>query len=144
MTRRYDRLIRSGRTGVYTAPGVIGPLRARVRRAGIAWYDLDLAAARDRGGFFQQCAAALELPSYFGKNWDAFNDSLLDLAASGAPGAVVHWRRGAQLAKRAPDVVAGALEVLRSASGYWAGSGRVFLVVVERGSAPGAGLPPLR
>ena len=141
---KYDSIIRSGRAGVYAAPGVIGPLRAGAKRAGIAWYDLDLDGVRGRDAFLRQCAAVFSLPGYFGKNWDALHECLLELAASGAPGAVVHWRRGAQLARHAPDTVNTGLEILREAARYWASSGRVFLVVVDRDSAPGAGLPPLR
>ena len=37
-----------------------------------------------------------------------------------------------------------ALEILQDAAIYWGGSGRVFLVVVDRDSAPGVDLPPLR
>ncbi|MNC91258.1 hypothetical protein D3C83_74880 [compost metagenome] len=69
---------------------------------------------------------------------------MLDLAGSGTPGAVVHWRRGAGLAKRVPDAVNTALEILQEAAGYWAGTGRVFLVVADRDSVPGLDLPPLR
>ena len=141
---KYDKIIRSGRAGIYAAPRVIGPLRAAARRAGIAWHDLDLDGVRDRDAFFRRCARAFALPGYFGNNWDALHESMLDLAGSGTPGAVVHWRRGAGLAKRVPDAVNTALEILQEAAGYWAGTGRVFLVVADRDSVPGLDLPPLR
>ena len=144
MTGKYDNLILSGRAGIYAAPRVIGPLRAASRRAGIVWYDLDLAGVRDRDAFFQRCAGAFALPGYFGNNWDALHECLLELAGSGVPGAVVHWRRGSGLAKRVPDVVRTALEILKEAARYWDASGRAFLVAVERESAPGLDLPPLR
>ena len=141
---KYDKLIRSGGAGVFAAPRVLGPLRAAARRAGIAWHDLDLDGVRDRDAFLRRCGHAFALPGYFGNNWDALHECLLDAAGSGAPGAVVHWRRGAGLAKRAPDAVYTALEILQEAAGYWASSGRAYLVVVDRDSAPGLDLPPLR
>jgi RNAse (barnase) inhibitor barstar len=141
---KYDKLIRSGRSGVYAAPRLIGPLRAASRRAGIPWHDLDLAGVRDRGGFLERCAQVLELPPYFGNNWDALHECLLDAAGRGAPGAIVHWRRGAELAKRAPETVDTALEIFTETAMYWGGSGRVFLVVLDRDCAPGRNLPPLR
>jgi len=144
VTGKYEKLILSGRAGVYAAPRVIGPLRAASRRAGIVWYDLDLAGARDRDAFFRRCAGAFALPGYFGNNWDALHECLLELAGSGVPGAIVHWRRGTALAKRVPDAVRTALEILQEAARYWDASGRVFLVAVERESAPGLDLPPLR
>ena len=86
----------------------------------------------------------MQLPSYYGQNWDALNECLLDLAGTGSPGAVVHWRRGAALAKRAPDAVKTALELFRESALYWTSTGRVFLVVVDRDGAPGLDLPSLR
>jgi RNAse (barnase) inhibitor barstar len=122
----------------------MGPLRAAAKRAGIAWLDLDLAGAADRDAFFQRCAAVFSLPDYFGRNWDALHECMLDFAGGGVPGAIVHWRRGTQLARRAPEAVTMALEVLEDAAVYWRASGRIFLVVVERDSAPGLALRPLR
>jgi hypothetical protein len=144
MRTRYDKIIRSGRAGVYAAPRLVGPLRAAAKRAGIAWYDLDLDGVRDRDGFLRRCAEVFELPDYFGRNWDALHECLRDLAGGGAPGAVVHWRRGADLAKRAPEAVKTALEILLDAAIGWGGSGRVFLVVVDRDSVTGRKLSPLR
>lgn len=141
---RTDRIIRSGLSGVYAAPRLMGPLRAAAKRAGIAWLDLDLAGVADRDAFFQRCAAVFSLPDYFGRNWDALHECMLDFAGGGVPGAIVHWRRGTELARRAPEAVTTALEILEDAAAYWRASGRIFLVVVERDSAPGLALRPLR
>lgn len=141
---KYDRLIRAGRSGVYSAPRLLGPLRAAAKRAGVAWLDLDLSGVAERDAFFRRCAAVFSLPDYFGRNWDALHECMLDFAGRGVPGAVVHWRRGTELARRAPEAVARALEILQDAASYWRKSGRVFLVIVDRDSAPGAGLRPLR
>ena len=144
MRTRYDKLIQSGRSGVFAAPRVIGPLRAAAKRAGIVWLDLDLAGVRDRNAFLRRCVEVFPLPGYFGGNWDALHECMLDFAGGGVPGAIVHWRRGTQLARRAPEAVTMALEVLEDAAVYWRASGRIFLVVVERDSAPGLALRPLR
>jgi barstar (barnase inhibitor) len=141
---KYDRIIQSGRAGIFAAPRLIGPLRAAAKRAGIAWHDLDLAGVSDRGAFLRRCAGIFSLPGYFGNNWDALHECLLDLAGSGAPGAVVHWRRGAALAQRSPESVTTALEILQDAAMYWGSSGRAFVVVVDRDSAAAVDLPPLR
>ena len=141
---RYDKIIRSGRSGVYAAPRVIGPLRAAAKRAGVACLDLDLAGVHDRDAFLRRCAEVFPLPDYFGSNWDALHECMLDFAGSGAPGVVVHWRRGQELARGAPDAVKTALEILREAAMYWSSTGRVFLVVVDRDSTRGQDLPPLR
>jgi RNAse (barnase) inhibitor barstar len=141
---KYDKIIRGGRSGVYAAPRLIGPLRAAAKRAGIAWLDLDLAGVADRDAFFRRCAAVFSLPDYFGRNWDALHECMLDFAGRGVPGAIVHWRRGTELSRRAPEAVTTALEILEDAAAYWSGSGRMFLVVVDRDSARGHALRPLR
>jgi RNAse (barnase) inhibitor barstar len=141
---RYDKILRTRPAGIYAAPRLIGPLRAAAKSVGIAWLDLDLAGVASRDAFLQRCAEVFSLPDHFGRNWDALHECMLDFAGTGSPGAVVHWRRGAELARRAPDAVTTALEILGDAARYWSGSGRIFIVVVDRDSAPGMALSPLR
>lgn len=141
---RYDRIIRSGRSGVYAAPQLTGPLRAAAARAGLTWFDLDLTGVADRDAFLRRCAVVFSLPGYFGRNWDALHECLLDVAGRGEPGAIVHWRHGAEFARHAPDAVTTAFEVLKGAAAYWGSGRRTFLVVVDRDSARGRALRPLR
>jgi RNAse (barnase) inhibitor barstar len=144
MSKRYDTILRGGRSGVYAAPRLVGALRAAAKRAGIAWYELDLKGAADREALLQRCAAVFSLPPYFGGNWDALHECLLDFAGRGTPGAIVHWRRGTELARRAPDAVTTAFRVLKDVAAYWGVGGRTFLVVVDRDGARGRALRPLR
>jgi hypothetical protein len=141
---KYDKILRSGRSGLYAAPRLLGPLRAAARRAGIAWHDLDLDGARDRDAFLQRCAGAFRLPGYFGGNWDALHECLRDAAGEGTPGAIVHWRNGAMLAHDSPATARTALEILQDAAIYWGSTGRTFAVIVDRDSAAGLDLPALR
>lgn len=141
---KFERIIRGGRSGVYAAPRLVGPLRAAAERSGIAWLDLDLAGVADRDAFLRRCGEAFSLPGYFGHNWDALHECLLDIAGRGTPGAIVHWRRGTELARRAPDAVTTAFRILQDAAAYWSAGGRTFVVVVDRDSARGRALPPLR
>ncbi|MFZ3571777.1 barstar family protein [Streptomyces sp. BH097] len=39
---------------------------------------LDLDGVTDKAGFMDRCADALELPTWFGRNWDALADALSD------------------------------------------------------------------
>ena len=110
---RYDKLFQSLPSGIYAAPRLAGPLRAAARGAGIAWYDLDLKGITDRQALLRRLAEVFQLPAHFGKNWDALHECLRDLAGGGTPGAIVHWRRGPELARRSPEVLATALEIDR-------------------------------
>ncbi|MFJ7988011.1 barstar family protein [Streptomyces sp. NPDC096351] len=40
---------------------------------------LDLTGVTDKAGLMDRCAAALALPDWFGRNWDALADCLTDL-----------------------------------------------------------------
>ncbi|MFF0429871.1 barstar family protein [Streptomyces sp. NPDC004520] len=40
---------------------------------------LDLAGVTDKAALMDRCAAALALPDWFGRNWDALADCLTDL-----------------------------------------------------------------
>ncbi|MFE9451479.1 barstar family protein [Streptomyces sp. NPDC006739] len=41
---------------------------------------LDLDGVTDKAGLMARCVRALELPEWFGRNWDALADSLSDLS----------------------------------------------------------------
>jgi RNAse (barnase) inhibitor barstar len=141
---RYDKLFQSLPSGVYAAPRLLGPLRAAAKRAGIACYDLDLKGVASREALLRRFKDALSLPAYFGSNWDALHECMLEVGGGRVPGAIVHWRRGAELMRRAPETVVTALDVIQEASRYWRSSGRVFIAVVDRDSARGIALRPLR
>lgn len=141
---RYDRLFQSLPSGVYAAPALVGPLRAAAKGAGIVWYDFDLKDVAGREDLLRRAAEVFSLPGYFGSNWDALHECLVELASGGTAGVIVHWRRGSELVRRAPEAVATALEILDDAARYWRSTGRIFIVAVDRGSAPARALRPLR
>ncbi|MER7497312.1 hypothetical protein OQI_37145 [Streptomyces pharetrae CZA14] len=62
---------------------------------------VDLAGVTDKAGLMDRCARALDLPEWFGRNWDALADSLGDHTL---------WPEGA--------VEAGLLIVVRHWQGY--------------------------
>ena len=50
---------------------------------------LDLDGVTDKAGLMDRCARDLELPDWFGRNWDALADSLTDLRALPESGALL-------------------------------------------------------
>ncbi|MEU2613696.1 barstar family protein, partial [Micromonospora sp. NPDC007271] len=81
--------------------------------AGVA---LDGAAARTRAGLFDALAAALTLPDYFGRNWDALADVLADRLDAG-PLTLVVSDAGELLAEEPPGQLATLFAVLDTAAG---------------------------
>lgn len=72
---------------------------------------IDGHACRTRAAFFEEVARVLAFPSYFGRNWDALNDSLRDsLRAAGAITLIVA-RAEELLAAEPPDTLATLLAI---------------------------------
>ncbi|TPQ15994.1 barstar family protein [Streptomyces sporangiiformans] len=80
---------------------------------------LDLAGVVDKAGFMERCVRALDLPDWFGRNWDALADSLTDLSvwpeAAAGRGLLVVVTGWQTYAKARPDEWETAREVLSEA-----------------------------
>ena len=70
----------SKRAGVYRSAIGSDEIVAAAKTAGLQVYKIDLAKARGKLGLFDALSKALKFPAHFGKNWDALNDCLTDLA----------------------------------------------------------------
>ncbi len=81
---------------------------------------LDLDTVTDKAGLMDRCARALELPDWFGRNWDALADSLGDHTVwpEGAveKGLLIVVRNWQPYAKARPDEWETAREVFAEAA----------------------------
>lgn len=76
--------------------------------------------SRTAPDFFTEIAAALEFPSYFGRNWNAFNDCILDLSWLRGSAYVLLFADADQLLDEAhPDNLAAFAELLQGAHNAW-------------------------
>lgn len=89
------------------------------------WRVVELATEEADGkeGFLEACADAFALPDWFGMNWDALEECLRDLDLTGVSGVLVVWTGWEELAEGAPETVATAVDVLRSAVRSWVDDG---------------------
>lgn len=119
-----------GLTGIFDGtvpPGVyrtssVGP-EALLQAQAESWYGavLDLGGVASRTGFLDSCATGLELPDWFGRNWDALTDCLTDLSWLGTPrGYLVLASGWAEFEQAAPSDADTAAEILGAAVGFWA------------------------
>ena len=69
--------------------------------------------------FFDETAAALQFPYYFGENWDALHDCLADLSWLQAESVVVCFADADQLLAKAPGELKRLADVLQSAAKEW-------------------------
>jgi RNAse (barnase) inhibitor barstar len=73
-----------------------------------------------REAFFDESAAALQFPYYFGENWDSFNDCVTDLAWLRADAVVVCVTDANRLLEAAPaEQLEKFVAVMDSAIGRW-------------------------
>jgi RNAse (barnase) inhibitor barstar len=75
--------------------------------------------ARTAPAFFDEAAAALQFPYYFGENWDAFHDCLTDLAWLPASAVVVCLTEAVHVLENAPADASKFARVVETAVNYW-------------------------
>jgi RNAse (barnase) inhibitor barstar len=127
-----DVLAGGVQSGVYKWPTAdVAELRGAVEEAGWRFVRLDTSTVLDKTGFLDRAAEAFGFPDYFGRNWDAFADSLGDIDDN--PGTVVVWDGWREFASRDEASFDVALEVLRERA-VSSDDGR--LVVLMRGDGP--------
>ncbi|NGO73634.1 barstar family protein [Streptomyces boncukensis] len=106
--------------GVYRLPSV-GP-DALMQADAAGWVDavVDLAGATGKEDFMDRCVAGLELPGYFGRNWDALADLLTDLSWWGeGRGYLVLMTSWTDFEAAVPREADAAAEVFTAAVGFW-------------------------
>ncbi|MFF2851249.1 barstar family protein [Streptomyces sp. NPDC058001] len=120
-----------------------GPtLTQALRASGWTTTRLDLRGVADKAAFMERCARALDLPDWFGRNWDALADCLTDLSwAPPAQGRVLLVTGWQTYAGTRPDEWGTAQEVFADAVTYWRGrdTGMEILLTIGDGGSDDAG-----
>ncbi|BAU10827.1 barnase inhibitor [Leptolyngbya sp. NIES-3755] len=83
-----------------------------------------------REDFLRESAEAMNFPTYFGKNWDAFDECIRDLSWVSAQKYILIYDRPDIFAKSQPDQWQIAQDILQSASQHWQESGKLMEVWV--------------
>jgi len=97
---------------------------------------VDLSGCADKAEFLARVADALGFPTWFGGNWDAFFDCLIDLArARRARGCVIVLRHAGELQATSPEAFDTARSILADAAKVWSDRGVALRVFVETGTA---------
>ena len=73
----------------------------------------------------------MHFPAYFGRNWDAFYDCLLDVAHGDNEGTLLVLREASGFARAEPEEFAAAVDTLADAADFWRGKSKAFLSIVE-------------
>ncbi|GAA1744161.1 barstar family protein [Luedemannella helvata] len=102
-------------------------MAAEVGAAGWTVRRLPEAGVRDGVAFLAACGRALDFPHWYGQNWDALGDCLVDLSWLPGPGTALLWTDSAALAEADPAAWRTALDVFASSAITRAGLGRAPL-----------------
>ncbi|MDT3399223.1 barstar family protein [Streptomyces sp. B1866] len=101
--------------------------------------DLHLTGVSDKAGLLAACARDLQLPDWFGRNWDALADCLTDLSWWGRPGSYLLRVRGwEEFRTAAPEAAATAAGIFAEAEAYWGGSDTPMTVRYDPETPDGA------
>ena len=119
--------------GVYSwaSQAPLADVRRKVESAAWRFVHLDTTGVDDKTGFLDEAAAAFGFPGWFGRNWDAFADSLGDVRAE--RGTLVLWDGSGHFAAGNEEQFAVALEILRDRSESTLGGAFGVLVRGEPG-----------
>ncbi|MBC8006448.1 MAG: barstar family protein [Prolixibacteraceae bacterium] len=132
MRTDFFKLMESGTGGVFRCHAPL-PDAALESAAGkkLGVVAVGLRAARDKNSFLNALAKALQFPDYFGHNWDAFYDCLLDLQHGDGAGMLLLLRDASGFARAEPEEFAAAVDTLADAAYYWKGQNKALVAVVE-------------
>lgn len=117
---------REPRVHRWSSPLDAAQVQREVEAAGWRFVHLDTATIEDKAGFLDEAANAFDFPSYFGRNWDAFADSLSDVRAE--TGTLVLWEGWSAFAETDEEQFAVALDILRERAESRVGGSFVVLM----------------
>lgn len=93
--------------------------------------DISLQGATDKAELMERLAAGLQIPSWFGGNWDGLADVLRDLSwLPAASGYLICLRHASGLRVAEPNEFDTLLDVLNEAAFLWADDGKPFWAIL--------------
>lgn len=104
----------------------------RVEKAGWRCFVIDGDTIQNKRSFIETSSRALNFPTWSGKNWDAFYDSLTSLSQSPADGYVVLYENFANFATDQAQEWQMALEILQDAVRFWQQHNKPMIVLLRK------------
>ncbi len=133
----------SKRSGVFRTAIDSDEIVAAAKTAGLQVFKIDLAKARGKSGLFDAFSKPLKFPKHFGKNWDALNDCLTDLAWLDGTGWVLILTNCKPFVAKYQADFDLALELLEGVAASWQEDGKPFWLFIPDQSGWSADLPEI-
>ncbi|GAA6623321.1 barstar family protein [Scytonema sp. NUACC26] len=102
-----------------TRKQVIDKIIEELAEQGIQVFYLNGREISSKETFLRKAAEAMQFPTYFGGNWDAFDECITDLTWFPAKSYVLLYERPDIFAQAEPTEWQIAVDILRSAEEYW-------------------------
>ena len=108
-------------TGLYrvTTAVNIDELSALCKEYWFQFFHIDGNEVKTKAEFFQASAQMMNLPDYFGDNWDAFSDCINDLSWLSADGYILLYTQPDHFAHSDPSEWSIALDIFQEAVESW-------------------------
>lgn len=137
-----ETILESNKGGIWFVPTAeVRGIAAAAKKAGFAYFHIDGKSITRKEQFLNHVATALHFPKSFGHNWDAFEESLLDLE-SDADGYVILYEHIDGLLAAHPDQFETLVEIFRDAVTSWKEDGTPMAVLLS-GTKPPKGVSKL-
>ncbi|MCF8199818.1 MAG: barstar family protein [Sulfuritalea sp.] len=134
----------ASRAGVYHLPhGTINSLLTGAAAAACLVLRVDLATARDKEQMLAAIAHALRVPEWFGHNWDALIDCLLDMGWLPATGYVIILEHCDGIHGRAESDFVNLMQIFQEAANNWREDDVPFWCLVDMQADGIAWLPTI-
>jgi hypothetical protein len=119
--------------GIYRLPlhQPAASLRGAIEQVGWRVFYLDGQAIHDKASFLTAAASAMSFPPYFGRNWDAFEECVTDLAWAPAPGYAVLYDHAVNLVTYDPAAWSTIYAIFQSAVETWSARYTPFYLLVR-------------
>ena len=131
--RNWNKLFKSSMySGIYGLDGdedikVIEELAEENR---LGYFYNDLSGVDSKESFLRTSAEALQFPSYFGMNWDAFEECIYDFSWSPAAGYVLVFDKTGIFSSTQPQEWETAMSIFSAAAKFWKKQRKPFFVII--------------
>jgi len=137
-------LLEEDRGGVFFLPGNVAPkaVQQAAKAAGFAFFHIEGKSIERKEQLLNAVATTLRLPKHFGHNWDALEESLVELDWAGSSGVVIYYDHIDGLLAANGDQFETLVEICRDAVASWKEDETAFVVIFS-GTKPPKGVSKL-
>jgi len=139
-----ESLLEEDRGGVFFLPGNVAPkaVQQAAKAAGFAFFHIEGKSVERKEQLMNAVATTLRLPKHFGHNWDALEESLVELDWAGSSGVVIYYDHIDGLLAANADQFETLVEICRDAVASWKEDDTAFVVLFS-GTKPPKGVSKL-